>query len=421
MKDLDHNLEQILERVTFDDSPDQQHQYLLEQKLLLNYPSVQARHHAKWRLIMNNKIVKLATAAVVLIGVFAGFKMFKGTGGVSWAQVRQQVAAVKAVLYRATITGMERGQPFEARLEAIQTDEFGTRMDLYMEDQLVNRSFSLVREQSHISLYPAQKRYIEVELTDKIKQQNGDPKLMVEAFLKGSYRKLGRSEIDGVAVEGIETHDISPTAGFPGGPEILGAVEDEFPGEVVGCLWVDVTTGWPVKVTLDLTDPSGQDRATIEIGAFQWNAVVDGSEFASVIPDGYQLMYTLKAGRLESGEQLAEGLAYFAQLTGGRYPDQLTIGGIIGEIGKIYQERKGDASFRVDDGQIVNLKYGAQYTEKLKAQGKQPVYYGQTVQAGDSNKVLLRWKLDGGNYRVIFGDLRIEDIDAARLEALETQ
>jgi len=35
--------------------------------------------------------------------------------------------------------------------------------------------------------------------------------------------------------------------------------------------------------------------------------------------------------------------------------------------------------------------------------------------------VLLRWKLDDGKYRVIFGNLRLEDVSADRLAKLEVE
>ena len=421
MNDNKENIEQVLEGVTFDDAPDQGHQDLLEHKLLLNFHVDRSRHNSKWRIIMNNKMTKLVAAAVIVICVFVGFEIFSGTSSVSWAQVRQQVAAVKAVIYKAKINGTNRGQAFEMRIEGTMSEDLGTRMDAYMGDQLVSQAFALADEKSHITLFPAQKKYLEVELTEKNRIENGDPKVMVEAFLQGDYKKLGRREINGVTVEGIESHDVSPTAGFPGGGGMMGAADGEFSAEVVASLWVDVATGWPVEVTLDITDEDGKEQMNIVVSDFQWEAQVDRYMFASVIPEGYELMYTVDLTRTESGEQLVDGLKYFAELTGGKFPTKLTIGDVLGELGKIYKTKSSDSSFRVDDLQIVNLKYGAQYVSRLEAEGKEPVYYGATVTAADSDKVLLRWKLDDGRCRVIFGDLRIEDVNAKRMAELEAR
>ncbi|MBN1817312.1 MAG: hypothetical protein JW828_08115 [Sedimentisphaerales bacterium] len=367
---------------------------------------------------MNRNMAKLAAAAVILIGVFAGYAIFKGTNSVSWAQVRQQVAAVQAVVYKAQVTGSQMGQPVDLHIEAIQSDDYGTRMDLYMGDTLVNRIYSLTNERSHISLLPLQKKYMEMELTEEIQRQNGDPKAMIEAFLQGNYKKLGKSEIDGVAVEGIESSDISPSAGFPGGGGWMGD-DGAFAAEVVGRLWVNAATGWPVQVTLDVTDEEGEKKWTVVVNDFQWEAQVEQDAFSKMIPEGYTLMYTVKMGRQESGEQLVDGLKYFAAIHDGKYPAKLSVRDVVGEIGSIYSAKSGEASFRIDDARVADLKYGAQYFGVLESKGKEAVYNGGTVTAADADKVLLRWKLDDGQYRVIFGDLRIEDVSAARLAELE--
>ncbi len=99
----------------------------------------------------------------------------------------------------------------------------------------------------------------------------------------------------------------------------------------------------------------------------------------------------------------------------------MTIGDILSEVGDLFKTLSSDPSFQLDDLQIVNLKYGAQHFGRLEAEGKEPVYSGATITADDVDKVLLRWKLDDGKYRVIFGDLRIEDVSTGRLAELEAE
>ncbi|MEA3224455.1 MAG: hypothetical protein U9Q07_00775 [Planctomycetota bacterium] len=420
MNDNKENIEQVLEGVTFDDAPDRGHQNLLEHKLLLNFNAAQPRHNATWRIIMNNKMTKLAAAAMIVIGVFVGFAVFQETGSVSWAQVREQVAAVKAVLYKATVNTTEKGQPAQLRIEATLADEHGTRMDAYMGDQLLGTSFTLADTKTHIYIMPEQKKYIEVALTEEILIANGDPKLIVETFLEGDYEKLDRREINGVTVEGIQSHDVSPTDGVPGPAGLMEALEGRS-GKVISSLWVDVATGWPVEITFDITDENSGEQVNIVVSDFQWEAQIDPTTFASVIPEGYELMYKVNAENLEEGNQLVEGLKYFAQINDGKYPAKLSARDVLGEIGNIYRAKSGDPSFQIDDSQVSTLKYGAQYFGTLQTEGKDPVYNGQTVTAADSDKVLVRWKLDDDRYRVIFGDLRIEDVSPARLAELETE
>jgi hypothetical protein len=422
MNDNKKNLEQILADVTFDDAVDPGHEDLLEQKLLLNFNAVGSRHDSKWRIIMNMKIAKLAAAAVILIGVFVGYEMLKGTASEGWAQVRKRVAAVRAVMYKAEVTGTENGQLFVLHIEGIQSDDYGTRTDMFMQGQPLSQSFALSGEKTFLTLYPGQKKYSVVELTEAIRRGNGDPKAMVEAFLGGDYTELGTTEIDGVAVEGVESHDISPTAGFPGGGGFVGlAGESEMPGEVVGRLFVDAATGWPVEVTLDITDKQSGVKMTMVVRDFQWDVDVDADAFEAGIPEDYALMYKIDVSRLESGKQLIEGFGWFAEFSGGRYPAKMAVREIVGEVGGIFQKRtaEGGASVRVNDDQVANLKLGANYIAKLAKEGREPVYYGEHVTPADIDKVLLRWKLDKWRYRVIFGDLRIEDVSPKRLAELE--
>ena len=420
MNDKNDNLEQVLEAVTFDDAPDHGHQNLLESKLLLNFNAAQPRHNSTWRTIMNNRMTKLAAAAVIVIGVFVGFEIFKGTGSVSWAQVREQVAAVKAVVYKAKVNATDNGQPSQLQIEATLADEHGTRMDAYMGDQLLGTSFTLADTKTHIYIMPAQKKYIEVALTEEIRIENGDPKLIVEAFLGGDYKKLGRREINGVTVEGVQSNDVSPTEDVPGGGGLMDGLEG-LATELTASLWVDVATGWPVEISFDITDENGGEQMTIVVSDFQWDAQIDPTTFASVIPEGYELMYKVNAENLEEGNQLVEGLKYFAQINDGKYPAKLSIRDVLGELGNIYRAKSGDPSFRIDDSQVSTLKYGVQYFDTLQTEGKEPVYSGSNVTAADSDKVLLRWKLDDDRYRVIFGNLRIEDVSAERLAELQAE
>ena len=106
-------------------------------------------------------------------------------------QVRDQVAAAKAVVYKATVNAKENGQPVQLRIEATLAAEHGTRMDTYLGEQLLGRSFTLADKKSNIHIFPEKKKYIEVALTEENRIENGDPKLIVESFLQGDYEKLG--------------------------------------------------------------------------------------------------------------------------------------------------------------------------------------------------------------------------------------
>ncbi|MBN1347679.1 MAG: hypothetical protein JXQ73_33640 [Phycisphaerae bacterium] len=70
----------------------------------------------------------------------------------------------------------------------------------------------------------------------------------------------------------------------------------------------------------------------------------------------------------------------------------------------------GMATGRASAEASVKAMAVAAFYQKLANGGRHPEYFGATVRPGDSQGVLLRWKLDDGGYRVIYGDLRAETV-----------
>jgi hypothetical protein len=329
--------------------------------------------------------------------------------------VLQRVAAAQAVKYTLTTPAAEG-----MRLEGYQSSDHGIRVDAYVNGELMNQMYTLVDEGRFVTLMTGQRQYTEVHLTDalleEVRRGSGDPKGIVDVFLTGPYTELGRREIDGVAVEGVESRDAALAAAFLAGP--MGRLSAaEGPGDVAGRLWVDVATGWPVEMTLDV---AGETQVVVT--DFQWEVEMAPDVFTLEIPGDYRALAQVDMGQLATGDQIVEALAYFAKLSGGAYPTRLTPGDIVGEVGAIYQKLNAAGTPpKIDDDMIIKLKYAATYVRELGDEGKEPVYYGDTVRAADADKVLLRWKLDGGQYRVIFGDLRLETVSSARLAELEAR
>jgi hypothetical protein len=52
------------------------------------------------------------------------------------------------------------------------------------------------------------------------------------------------------------------------------------------------------------------------------------------------------------------------------------------------------------------------FYRKLIMEGREPEYFGATVEPGDASAVLVRWNLDDGLVRVIYGDLSAETLPA---------
>jgi anti-sigma-K factor RskA len=376
-----------------------------------------------WRNIMKTKVTKYAAAAVIIIAVMIGLGVIDrgGDGGsVVWAEVAERVAKVKAVIYRARVEmagmkGMPEGKVLKIEMEMIVSADDGMVAASYMDGELTMQMFAQVEEQAMVTLVPAEKKYTRIVLTDdifeKMREDNHDPKQMVEHFLKGEYTELGRREINGVTVEGVASSNVGLAQGTV--------------GNVSGRLWVDVETGWPVQITMEVLEKDGEVVMEMVMEDFEWDAEVDADVFVAEIPDDYELMMELDLGKLDSGEMAVEGLRYFAELTDGKYPSELMMMTINEEMQEAIKARIDAGTYEKmseeDTLQLMGLNLAGTFFGGLAAEDKDPAYYGETVTAADAGKVLLRWRLDDGNYRVIYGDLRIEDVSASRLGELEAE
>ena len=68
---------------------------------------------------------------------------------------------------------------------------------------------------------------------------------------------------------------------------------------------------------------------------------------------------------------------------------------------------------------MIDIGGAAMFYGMLVKEKKDPAYYGNKVTASDSNTVLMRWKISDNQYRMIYGDLHTEDVNAEKLAELE--
>jgi hypothetical protein len=82
---------------------------------------------------------------------------------------------------------------------------------------------------------------------------------------------------------------------------------------------------------------------------------------------------------------------------------------------KLVSERSKEgamAAARASSEAMIKAQVAATFVQKLTAEQRNPEYFGATVKPGDANAILLKWKVDDGRYRVIYGDLRAEIVNA---------
>ncbi|MHC4627218.1 MAG: hypothetical protein ACYTDV_09585 [Planctomycetota bacterium] len=240
---------------------------------------------------MKKPITKFAAAALIIIAVILGSFEFTGTGttsGVVWAEVLEKTEQISALVYDMTIENDQPGgENLVLQFRNYVARDYGTRADIYIDGKLSKIRYILPTQKVGYSVYVDRKTYRRYELSDAEMARGCDPEELTTCLKNiqsgGGYTELGRAEINGVAVEGIEVN----------GPDMSGE------GDCFMRVWVDVETNLPVQIIMEmLGKEAGQMRPhKYLMENFEWNASLDEKTFEPNIPDDYTLIEDLRAGR----------------------------------------------------------------------------------------------------------------------------
>ena len=162
---------------------------------------------------------------------------------------------------------------------------------------------------------------------------------------------------------------------------------------------------------------------------FRWNVIVNPEDFDPNIPEDYRAPVGDIIIPAFNEENAIKSLKLFSDVVG-KYPISLSseVWTITREYMKhtgldpnSYKELSDEERTRIMSEWISLESSSIFYNNVLVKDNKDPAYYGETVKPGDTDKVLLRWKLDDGQYRVIFGDLSAKIVTPEELTELEKQ
>ena len=382
-----------------------------------------------WRTIMKSRITRLAAAAVIVLAAILALNFFNRTSGIVWAEVVQRLGEIKTVSYRiaADIKGMQ-GTPegYTTHMTqdvAVSYEQGAVRIDSALQlpgGTRKSQTYILFEDSVAITVIPDQKKYFKVTISDgqmqKMGEENGDPVTLLKALLEHKYTELGRKTIDGVAAWGIQVSD--PKLGTKMGSFISGGMFDETTVQ----LWVDQKHELPIRIYA--TGSSRDGRASMEMvyDSFQWDIKIEPARLKPEIPDDYELVAQGKWEAGKEGEEIIDVLRLFVEFADGMYPASLKTVTVVNALAPVLKKKLSADSAKPSKELIARLMkvdmVGMMYTT-LERDGKDPAYYGDRVSAESPQAVLFRWKIDDNTYRVVFGDLSIEDVSADKLIQLE--
>jgi len=389
-----------------------------------------------WRIIMKNPLTKVAIASVLTIACLTGLFFWKSTGsGIALADVLTRIEQVTGYTYQMSSTMTRQQTTSKWTSTILVSTENGIKMTVTTADPNSVRSqprryrhavgdeaYLLPRLSSLVFINHKEKIYdrykYDGQKLEYYKEEYNDPRIIIKQILSCEHTSLGQSVIDEITVEEFQTTDIAYEGGFFGQAELEGEAK-----KVDVKLWVDVNTFLPVRLEEDIVTKKGTHIHEVDYN-FRWNVVVDADDFKPNIPADYRS----PAGDIiipAFGEENAiKGLRLFADAVG-KYPASFETRALVGEWRKhtgfdpnSYKDLSDEERTR-KTSEVISLGVPGFLYKTLVEENKDPVYYGETVGPDDGDKVLLRWKLDNGQYRVIFGDLSIKNVTPEELAELE--
>ncbi len=349
----------------------------------------------------------LAAAALAGLTVLGILPRGGPSGNVVWAMVIQQVMEARDYICRTRSWYDLRDSDDQESVRYVSA-EFGIRQDIYVRGELGLREYFLPGE-GILMVDPDGRDWARIQLRESEIEElmaGADAARMVGDIRSETYRELGRKRIEGTWCEGIEVED----------PAFISAFFEE--GHLR--LWVAVETGWPMRLE-GAWRAVGQRVVSFEFTDFEWNAELPPTLFEPRLPMDRAPMFDLGIPTVDERHAI-EGLQVFADVLRGQYPDRPVIMDALMQYFDYRHRHPVGQPQRWHELEELNaVRSTFEFIRGLQAADCEVVYRGEDITPLDYDRVLLRWRLQDGSYRVVFGDLRTDTVDAGRLAELERE
>jgi len=338
-----------------------------------------------WRTIMTSKGTKIAAAAAIVIAAVIGFRFLGNPVGstLTFAQVIQPILNAGTAQFDIVIGDEDGGAPIIRDLvmgSRIRRTLPGMGDDVTIIDLEAGQilTFSETKKEAqYISLegLPSIPNYME-NLKNVIVMLQQTPDFVVE--------NLGLQEMDGV--------------------EVVGFLAKHPRAEIT--IWADAETGLPVRIEQN----EGQMRVVCK--NMQFDVPVEDAWFSMDVPEGYKVhqdsTLDLHAG---TEEAFIKGLRLLAErFNDGRFPDGVAVEDYLKQapdVARQLQEMDLSSEEQIALGQTIQ-NY-VLFTRFFQGEGEW-TYRGRGVMLGEAETPIFWYRpKDSATYRVIYGDLHVED------------
>ncbi|MCP4261168.1 MAG: hypothetical protein GY774_27225 [Planctomycetes bacterium] len=332
--------------------------------------------------IQKNKTLRIAVAAVILIGVTITLNqfgiIFDGTSA-AWAKVSQIILETQTITFKVVI-----GKGLSV---------FCTASEKKLKQKLSNGVEAIFDydKRKILVLNPNDKTAMNIELS-------GLPVLPSNLFanLKSTIELL--KEYPDTIVKRLGKKDINnkETAG----------IQVSLDQSIDIKIWYDTKDNIPVLVIAEKM--IGQTN--VVFSDFNFNVIADESVFNLNIPEDYKETESVKMDLKNLTEQdLIEGLRAWVSLMEYRFPEKLDLA-IIQQNSEVIEQTLNEKAVSDVDKSLIVIKImrALMFIDQLKVKWH---YFSDNVKLGDANTAIF-WYQPGMSktYRVLYGDLHIANV-----------
>jgi hypothetical protein len=347
---------------------------------------VHAEPHGR-RILMRSPMIKIAAAAVIAVVAIPSILMLAG-GKPAFAKVIKPILEARTFVYDFVVGDESTGT-------LIHDEVSGSR---------IRRTFSNMptilildlQQGKMLTLDPGSKTAVNLDIQGPLVEGTRNLMKLVQNIVADiadhpeQVQDLGRREIDGASTVGYQIKE----------PNIKLNI------------WASTATATPVRIEL-------YERQSVTVlRNIQFDVPVDEVSISTDLPAGYTLQKTDMASMGTLTEQdFVESLRIWAQmLNNGVFPDVLSTAAMMKELPQFADKLRG-MNLSADEGTKLGINFGKGFgfLEILGHEGEWH-YAGKGVAFGDA-KTAVFWyrKGDAKTYRVIYGDLHVEDVDLDRM------
>jgi hypothetical protein len=412
-----------VDRVRMYEAFDRNHDELREQ-LLATLPAGAPRRTAldplargwgrlgEYAMTLNKTTGRRVAALLVPVAaaLFVALFLFPSGQKSAFAAAIERLRQARTIVCRVTMPeGLEaQGVKLQVAGTLQFSDEFGSHSEMKMNDMVVTQHFAPLQGPM-ILVQPTMRTWMEYDPGEVafMEMQEQSPAAFLSALRKltdGTATELGPDSV-GARAE-LRYRIPGEKFGFP--PPRKAETEPAYAE-----MWVDIQTQLPTKLLLNMPLADEDKRLKVLYDGFEWNVPLEAGVFRPDIPQDYVQVDARLARPSEAA--LLNALKRIAELTD-RYPASLAPGSVIGRLHTMVPKEKLPELDKLGREGLVRLGMeiagGTMYHMKLARDGRTPEYFGDEVTPGDADKILMRWQLDDGQVRVIYGDLRIETLPA---------